>query len=199
MASREKAILMEFLRSFPEIKKQEAEELSELMSVKVFAKDAVVVKSGSHCQLCFFVLQGCLRQYSLNSEAEEETIALYTERQAINFFDSRNVGQVTSSTLHCLEESVLLVGDPEKDASLYAKYPVLLEVTRSMLEAELHRAQQAHVRFVNASPMDRYIHFLQDRPGLALRVPQYQLASYLGMTPESLSRIKRRLAKAERG
>ncbi|TNE79700.1 MAG: Crp/Fnr family transcriptional regulator [Bacteroidetes bacterium] len=199
MASREKEILKEFLSSFPEIKAEEVEELSEIMPVKAFAKEAVIVQSGVQCQLCYFVLKGCLRQFILNEEAEEKTIALYTEGQAINFYDSRNLGQLTSSTLQCLEDAVLLVGDPEADVSLYAKYPVLMDVTRQMLEAELHLAQNTHARFVSASPMDRYINFLKDRPGLALRVPQYQLASYLGMTPESLSRIKRRIAQAERG
>lgn len=198
MASREKEILKEFLSSFPQIKAEEVEELCEIMPVKAFAKETVVVQSGVECQLCYFVLRGCLRQFILTEEAEEKTIALYTEGQAINFYDSRNLGQLTSSTLQCLEDAVLLVGDPEADASLYAKYPVLMEVTRQMLEAELHLAQNTHARFVSASPMDRYLNFLKDRPGLALRVPQYQLASYLGMTPESLSRIKRRIAQAER-
>lgn len=198
MASNEKQILIDFLSGFPELDPKQIEELGNLMPMKAFVKESVVVKTGVQCQLCYFVLKGCLRQYILDEDAEEKTIALYTEGQAINFYDSRNLGQLTTSTLQCLEDCVLLIGDPQQDVSLYEKYPALVDITRKMLEAELHQAQHTHARFVSASPLDRYLNFLEDRPGLALRVPQYQLASYLGMTPESLSRIKRRIAQADK-
>ncbi|MDX5319889.1 MAG: Crp/Fnr family transcriptional regulator, partial [Bacteroidota bacterium] len=193
-----KQLLRDFLKGFKVLSEEEIEALSSSMHVQAFPRHARIVKQGEVCQLCYFVLKGCLRQFHLNEEAEEKTLALYTEGQAINYYTSRTEMRASENTLECLEDCVLLVGDPEKDESFYSQYPALADITRQMLEKELSEAQSSYAKFVSASPLERYQNLLRDRPGLVQRVPQYQLASYLGMTPESLSRIKRRLAESER-
>jgi CRP-like cAMP-binding protein len=71
--------------------------------------------------------------------------------------------------------------------------PFLGQIIQRGLEEQLSKNQTEQILLRSLTPEKRYAEFLNRRPGLAARVPQYQLASYLGMTPESLSRIKRRL------
>ncbi len=78
---------------------------------------------------------------------------------------------------------------------MYQKYPELEKVTRSMLELSIGETQDETALFMSSTPEQRYLRLVQKRPSLINRVPQHQLASYLGMTPESLSRIKKRIAK----
>lgn len=76
---------------------------------------------------------------------------------------------------------------------MYEDYPFLLELTRNMMEADLGSMHDDFAKFMASTPEERYLTLKEKRPGLMDRVPQHQLASYLGIKPESLSRIKRRL------
>jgi CRP-like cAMP-binding protein len=68
-------------------------------------------------------------------------------------------------------------------------------LNRMGVEMELQKNQEAFAQFIMLGPEERYLNLLNNRPDLLDRVPQYQLASYLGITPESLSRIRKRIIK----
>ncbi|MDX5320341.1 MAG: cyclic nucleotide-binding domain-containing protein, partial [Bacteroidota bacterium] len=74
-----KQLLRDFLKGFKVLSEEEIEALSCSMHVQAFPRHARIVKQGEVCLLCYFVLKGCLRQFHLNEEAEEKTLALYTE------------------------------------------------------------------------------------------------------------------------
>lgn len=78
---------------------------------------------------------------------------------------------------------------------MYTRFPKLLEITRNIMEQDFGKTQEAFSRFISASPEERYLQLMESRPELFQRVPQHQIASYLGMTAESLSRIRKRTAK----
>ncbi len=187
-----KQVLINFLSQFKEFNEKEILELSELLQVKAFPKNTLVVKEGQSCNLCYFVLSGCLRQYIIQ-DAVEKTTAIYTEHQAINYYTNLSEQTFSDNYLSCIEDSILMIGDPEKDAELFKSYPVLLEITRKMLEADLGKTQQSLAKVLTSNPEQRYLNLLQERPDLLQRVPQNIIASYLGITPESLSRIRKRI------
>lgn len=184
--------LIKFLSSFPELDEKEIAELADLVSVKDIKKNTILVSAGTICSNCYFVLRGCLRQY-LVVDGVEKTIAFYTENEAVNFFTSVATQQVTESYLCSLEDSLVMVGDPVKDIELFERFPALASITRGMMEKDFGKTQDALAKFITCSAEERYLDLLKDRPGLLQRVPQHQLASYLGVTPESLSRIRKRI------
>jgi CRP-like cAMP-binding protein len=87
---------------------------------------------------------------------------------------------------------------PEKDKELYSRFPVLAEITRNMIEADFGETQKTLAKYITSSPEERYLNILNERPDLFQRVPQYIIASFLGVTPESLSRIRKRLVKKQK-
>lgn len=184
--------LLQFLSKFDELNVQQREELASLMTTRDIAKSDVVVVQGQSCNLCFFVLKGCLRQYVLQ-DGIEKTIAIYTEEQAINYYTNQGDKSISDNYLSALEDSVVLVGNPDKDQEFYVRFPALADITRKMLETDFGKTQKSLAKFITLSPKDRYLNMLEERPDLIQRVPLVILASYLGITPESLSRIRKRI------
>lgn len=189
-----KKILEQFLSQFEELTKNQVQELSQLMTVLEFKKNETLVKEGQACNLCYFVLKGCLRQYIIQDETEK-TVSIFTENQAVNYYTNQGVLSKSDSYLTCIEDSIILVGNPENDAELFSKYPVLAVITRKMIEEDLGKTQKTLVKTIISSPEQRYRNLLTERPELLQRVPQHIIASFLGMTPESLSRIRKRIIK----
>jgi len=187
-----KQILKQFLRQFDALGEAELEELSNLLVTEEVKPNTLLVREGQPCQLCYFVLQGCLRQYVVQ-DGVEKTIAIYTENQAVNYFTSQGAPHIAESYLSSLEPSVIMVGNPADDQQLFARFPVLVEITRKMMEADLGRIQNDLANTIVSNPEQRYLKLLNDRPDLFQRVPLHMIASYLGITPESLSRLRKRL------
>lgn len=187
-------LLAEFLSQFGQLGHAQVRELSQLLNTVDLEKGAYLVKEGDPCNSCYFVLKGCLRQFVIQ-DGTEKTIALYTENQTVNYYTSQGSLLPSESYLQCLEDSLLLVGNPEQDAELYAKFPALLDITRNMMESDLGKAQVSLAKRILSNAEQRYLHLLEERPDLLQRVPQHYIASYLGVTPESLSRIRKRLAQ----
>lgn len=189
-----KHYLIEFLSAFKELTPTQVAELADALVVMEFKKNSQIVAEGQTCQLCYFLLKGCLRQYIIQ-DGIEKTIAIYTEYQAVNYYSNQDQKQLSNSYLVSVEDAVLLVSQPDRDAEIFAKFPALVHITRKMIEADLGKSQVELTKLITSTPEQRYLNLLNDRPQLMQRVPQHIIASYLGITPESLSRIRKRLAK----
>lgn len=186
-------VLYQFLSQFDELTKEEIEALGDLMTIKEVKKNSVIVAQGQVCNECFFVLKGCLRQY-VCADGTEKTIAFYTEQQAVNFFTNQGSQTASDSILCSLEDTTLLIGDPENDQEFFTKFPKLADITRKMIEKDFGKTQHSFAKFIANSPEERYLHFMKENKDLLNRVPLHLIASYLGMTPVSLSRIRKRVS-----
>lgn len=187
--------LLIFLSKLPSLTKEEVETLAENIPVRFFKKGTVLVKEGDICNKCYFVLKGCLRQY-LIIDGDDKTTQFYTEEQAAVFFTSFTNQSKSESHLSCVEDSILIVGEPDSETDMYKKFPKLEQITRMMMAQDFGKTQDALSYFIASSPEERYLNLLKTKPDLLQRVPQHQLASYIGVSPESLSRIRKRLLKA---
>ncbi|MDR4887479.1 Crp/Fnr family transcriptional regulator [Fredinandcohnia sp. QZ13] len=189
-----KEILMKYMATYTSLSEAEQQAVIDAIIVEKFEKGTTLIKQGDRpSKNCYFVLKGCVRQYYLDTDGKEVTTHFYTEDQAILLFNAEDPDQESIYTLTCQEDSVLVVGDLESEQDMYKQYTELETMTRRMKEKYLTQIQNEHALFIRSSPEDRYKMIIQNRPDLLTRVPQHQLASYLGMTPESLSRIKKRI------
>lgn len=187
-----KSLLKQFISQFENLSAEEVEQLSELLQVVQHPAGTVLVNAGEISTACYFVLQGCLRQYQ-SVDGTERTTHFYTEQQAAVLYSSYNQQIPANSYLACVEDSVLIAGEMAVEQSMYKQFPQLEQITRSMMAQDLGKSQDDYARFVTLSPEERFRDLLNNRPELFQRVPQHQLASFIGVTPESFSRIKKRI------
>ncbi|MCC6410893.1 MAG: Crp/Fnr family transcriptional regulator, partial [Saprospiraceae bacterium] len=139
-----------------------------------------------------FVLKGCIRQYYL-VDGVEKTVHFYTQGEPVTATEGSNNKLPSKYFLACVEDCILSVGQHDQEAEINSRFPKFETVCRVATEEELARSHNKFASFLINTPEERYLQLLQTRPDLVDRVPQYHLASFLGITPESLSRIRKRI------
>lgn len=187
--------LIKCLSKYVEITDELETALNESAFIKRFGKGTVLLKEGEPSNECYFILKGCIRSYRYKN-GEERTTEIYTEEQAVTL---SCYGKNTPSEyyLECIENTIASVGTPELESEMFQKYPQLASLGKVISDVIMTQNQDAFAEFKMASPEERYLNLLKNRPGLIQRVPQHHLASYLGMKPESLSRIRKRIMKKQ--
>ena len=185
--------LVEMMSTFIDLTEDEKQGILEAFPVKEYKKGKNLLKIGQISKDSFFVIKGCIRQHSIKDD-EEVTSGLYTEFQSAVNFESMSNKTPSKYYFTCTEDSIIAILNSEKETELYKTFPRIGEVCRVELEKMLGASQESLLKFKNATPKERYLNLLEERPDLINRVPQYQLASYLGITPETLSRIRKRIS-----
>lgn len=185
--------LRQYMNRLTSLSEEEQQAILDEILVEEYSKGTTLLRQGEVPGKCYFVLKGCVRQHSVDVTGRDITSNFYTEEQAIAIFKAHKEDASSEYSLTCLEDCILVVGALNTERAMYAKHTQLEGMTRRMIEENFGQVQGEFAAFVASSPEDRLKTLMHTRPGLISRVPQHQLASYLGMTPESLSRIKKRL------
>jgi len=167
--------------------------ISENDLFRSYRKKTVLLKKGEIGKECYFVIKGCIKRYYI-PDSNEQITGFYTEGHVIT--PVSYINKLPSEYyLECIEDTIAFVGNSTVELDLYKKYPELESLTRIMTEKLIAAATIDFDYRTITNPKEKYLKLLKDRPDLIQRVPQNQIASYLGIQPESLSRLKKRLFK----
>jgi len=186
--------LVNAIKSHSELDENILREMVDHIPVQMFRKGAILIEQGDVPKQCFFVLEGCARKFSVDIEGKEVTSDFFTENQSITIFTDGDV-QASPYSVVCLEDSIMIAGELDEQDSELEKYPEFESIVLKMMQSGMGELQDTFASFIRMTPEERVKHMMDKRPELFTRVPQHQLASYLGLTPESLSRIKGRLGQ----
>jgi CRP-like cAMP-binding protein len=186
-------VLLEYISKFPSLTEEEVKGIVENLTVRSYKKGTVLLKEGEINKECYFVLKGCLRQYYI-VDGEEKTTEFLTEEQGVGSVTSYLEQSYSDHYLTCVEDCILIVGNMDEGKDMYEKFPKLEIITRAIIEQDFGKTKEALAFFITSTPEERYLNLLETRPDLLQRVPQHQIASYLGVSPESLSRIRKRVS-----
>ncbi len=140
----------------------------------------------------FFILKGCVRKYYVK-DGEQITTNILTENNFIGAFASLITGSKSNETIECLEPCEILILRKKDLDRFYQQIPLMNEFIRKILEQTLIQFQRALRSFILDNPEERYEKLLIENPEILERVPQHMLATYLGITATSLSRIRKRI------
>lgn len=184
-------VIFAFIAKYITLTEEEKDALISLNLFHSLKKGAVLLREGETCNKSFFVLKGCIRKYYV-LDGEEKTTAFYTEMEGLTphcTIDKTNSAYYVS----CLEDSILAISDTDMEVETNSKFPKFEIMCRLLSEELLVKQQIDFDKFKTSSPEERYVNLLQVRPDLIQRVPQNLLASFLGIKPQSLSRLRARI------
>lgn len=183
--------LFNFISKYISLNEDEKNAIISLNIFRSVKKGEILLKEGQKTKDSYFVLKGCIRTYYV-LDGEEKTTAFYTEMEA---FTPPCVISKTPSEYYvsCVEDSILTVSNSDMEVEVNSKFPKFEIMCRILSEELLAQQRTDFDLFKTSSPEQRYLNLLESRPDLIQRVPQHQLASYLGITPQSLSRLRARI------
>ena len=184
----------DFISEYVSLSTEEIEFISSKVDVKDYKAGHLLLQAGQYSNLAYFNIRGCVRLYYL-VDGDEKTTFFYTENQFITSIRSFNENVSANHYLECIEDCTLVLMTHQAEEEILKKYPKLEAFARVSMQQELANYQDMLSSYIISNPEERYLNLLKNTPNLLQRVPLYQLATYLGITPESLSRIRKRISK----
>jgi CRP-like cAMP-binding protein len=184
------------IRKRVQITDKEFKRATAFFTPKKIRKKQFLVQNGEVCNAIAFVTNGCLRSYTVDEHGEEHVLQFAIEDWWISDLHSFLTGRPSDSSIDALEDSEILLLERSSREELLEAIPKFERFFRLLLEGNYVATNQRIVCSMSASAEERYLSFLKAFPTMAQRVPQNQIASYLGIAPESLSRVRKHLATA---
>ena len=184
-------ILFDFISKYISLTEDEKNTILSLDLFRTVKKGTILLKEGQKSKEEYFVLKGCIRKYYV-IDGEEKTTVFFTEMEGVTPHCVKN-NTPSEYFISCVEDSILLVSNAEMGIEVNSKFPKFETMCRILSEELLSKQQIDFDEFKTSSPEQRYLNLLQKRPDLIQRVPQQQLASFLGIKPQSLSRLRARI------
>lgn len=186
-------ILVEKMSQLIKLSEEERLAIEQSFAIKTFNKGTYLLQAGQVARDAFFVIEGCIRKYSILN-GEEVTADFYIEGDSVADLNSLANQTPSKYCFVCSEKTEVAVVNAEKEATLYKRFPRFETVCRIEFEKLMGQKADSVAAFVSKNREEKYLSLLKEKPGLLNRVPHYQIASYLGMKPETLSRIRKRIS-----
>jgi len=188
----------EYIKQFIELTPVEEDYILAKVKIKKYLKGQFVVKNGEVCRYENFVLSGCLKTFYIDNDGHEHVIMFAIENWWTADLGSFITQTAADLNVQCIENSELVQIHHKDLQQLYLEIPKLERFFRIIIQKAFVAAQKRIVNNFSLPAMERYLQFREHYSQIEQRVPQYMIASYLGMTKEFLSKIRNQLM-AQRG
>jgi CRP/FNR family transcriptional regulator, anaerobic regulatory protein len=183
-----------YLRDKMLVQSQHLPQLMEAVTFQDFRKQDFILSRDQVCQHIFFVEQGLIRMYSVDADGKEHILQFAPENWLISDRGSIYFGQPSGYFIDAVEDSRLAMLHQDfitRASEISAEFRTYNEY---LLQNHIRQLQHRINLLIGASAEERYLEFIRLYPTLSQRVPQWMIASYLGITPESLSRVRKAIA-----
>jgi CRP/FNR family transcriptional regulator len=171
---------------------QEIEYLSNKVTLLTIKKKDFLLQEGGICKANYFVEKGCLRMFFINDKGIEQITQFAIENWWISDYMSFGKQLASNFYIQAVETSEIIVIHQNLQEELLKELPQLERYFRLNMQRALGAAQQRVKFFHDFSKEESYRHFISSFPEFVQRIPQYMLASYLGLTPEYLSELRKK-------
>lgn len=189
--------LLAYFNGLIRLNKAEQDLVGQKFKHRLYRRRQYALQEGELCTSFNFVVRGCLRMYKIDNEGSTHILQFAVENHWI--VDLGSFHGLTQSQLNidALEDTVVLQINRDDLITLYIQAPKFDRIFRVLIENSFVRLQQRLLQNISSSAEERYKSFLENYPHLSNRVSQVQIAAFLGITPEFLSRLRNKSSKLQ--
>jgi CRP-like cAMP-binding protein len=184
--------IQNYISRFVQLTPEEIAFINEHLELRSIPKKTIMLNAGEVCDFEAYVNKGCIREYFIDRKGAELTLEFAVEDWWVSDITSFESQSPSNMYIETLEDCELLVLTRDSKERLLARIPKLERMFRLMIQRHLTVVQNRLFRTVSYSAMDKYREFIKRYPTISQRVPQHYIASYLGISPEFLSRLRKR-------
>ena len=188
-------LILRNISRFIQLTPEETEYFTAILKPRTLRKRQYLVQAGDVFRYECFVVKGCLRTYLVDEKGQEHVVMFAMEEWWTGDMNSFLSGQPAIYNVDALEDSELLLIEKSNLEKLYTDIPKFDRFFRLLLQNAFISMQRRIADNLSIPAEERYINFTNKFPQLEQRVPLRHIASYLGITPESLSRIRKQIAE----
>lgn len=173
----------------------ELKNVEALFEHKTYPKRTILLQHGEICKFEAFIIKGCIKTYFIDANGFEVILTFATENWWVSDISSFQEQLPSKMFIETIEETEVLQLTPQSKEKLLNTYPALEKMFRLMVQRHLYAYQERLFGNIALTAEERYQIFLKKFPALPQRIPQHLIASYLGISPEFLSRLRKRKSK----
>lgn len=188
--------LLDYFDNLLPLSEEERAVITEVFRERSVKRRQFILQEGDVCIYNTFVVEGCFRMYMVDPAGKEHNLQFAVENWWIGDIGSFHAEEPSKLNIEAMENSVILQIKREDQLRLYVDYPKFNRIFRVLAENAMVSLQRRVLQNISSTAEERYLDFLNRYPHLFNRISNVQIASYLGVTPEFLSSVRRKLAKA---
>ncbi len=188
--------LLDYFKNYTSISSEIENYLNEIIIEKKLAKGEVILSDNSMKKEHIFVTNGCLRSFYKTEDGKEYTIQFAIKNWWISDYITLYTNDKSVVSIESLTASTVLIIDKTKVEDFYKKYPQFETFQRKNFEKRMATLQKRILNLLALSASEKYNQFINDYAEFEKIIPNYQIASYLGITPQSLSRVRKERIKS---
>ena len=187
--------LVEYFNQLLPLNEAEKSIVEKVFKERRVKRRQFILQDGDVCRHNTFVVEGCFRMYMVDEKGKEHNLQFAVENWWIGDIGSFHSGEPSKLYIEALESSVILQIKKEDQLKLFVDYPIFNRIFRVLTENALVSTQRRILQNISSTAEERYLDFIERYPHFFNRIPNVQIASYLGVTPEFLSTIRKKIAK----
>ncbi len=187
--------LLDYFQQLIPLSKAEKILVTELFKPRLYRKRQYMLQEGDVCNQFNFIVRGCLRMYKVDDKGDIHIIQFAAENWWLSNIGSLHDRKPSELNIDALEDTMVLQISHENLLALYKTAPKFDRIFRVLIEKSFVALQQRLLQSFSSTAEERYLSFIQNYSALSTRLPQTQIASYLGISPEFLSRLRNKPVK----
>ncbi len=188
--------LIDYFEKLLPLSDEEKSAVEEYFKIRKVKRRQFILQEGDVCNQTTFIVEGCFRTYMVDKKGKEHNLQFAVENWWIGDIGSFHSGKPGRLYIEAIENAVILQCNKEDQLKLFVNYPKFNRIFRVLAENAMVSMQNRILQNISSSAEERYLDFVKRYPDFFNRISNVQIASYLGVTPEFLSAIRKKIVES---